>query len=445
MAGCMGPPILAAPAALWQLTENFMFALADVRTEAKENGLHYMERLTRLILLWGLLGLTASYVHASTSEENTLPRVISSESEVSSYQKIVDDMESRMGAYAPDLPEKLLSLGAALQKQGRHEEAIRVFKRGTHLARINNGLYSATQIPLIQGEITSYIATGELLEADQRQQYMHSVQLRSLNNPDSRVQALMQQAAWQQSAYQMRLGEQPFVRLLNMWDLYRVALSDIADREGATSVNLLPPLDGLLQAQYLISDHHAGNSGGSSSDTSFGARQSQNRFNAYRSRSYTQGSSVIRAIYDVRKAQAEDQNLATAESLVMLGDWILWHGDHEQAFAAYREALGELAQLDDAQLQIDRIFGKPVALPTIEGVRSLPPEVAVEGGDILLEFTVTERGKVTDLSRLDVKEEYESSTIKLMRKLRSTPFRPRFESMNPVVTEKMTHAYKIGP
>ncbi|MEH6569773.1 MAG: hypothetical protein V7709_11885 [Halioglobus sp.] len=406
-----------------------------------------MERLTRQVLLWGcLVGLTANYVQASTPEDDAVPRVVASDSEVSAYQKIVDDMASRMGAYAPDLPEKLLSLGAALQKQGRHKEAIRVFKRGTHLARINNGLYSAAQIPLIQGEITSYIATGEFLEADNRQQYMHSVQQRSLNNPDSRVQALMQQAAWQQSAYQMRLGEQPFVRLLNMWDLYRVALSDIADREGDTSVNLLPPLDGLLQAQYLISDHHNASSAASSSaDTSFGTRQSQNRFNAYRARSYTQGSSVIRAIYDVRKAQVKDQNFAAAESLVMLGDWMLWHGDHEAAFRAYREAMGELAQLDDAQQQIERLFGQPVALPTIEGVRSLPEEVAVNDSDILLEFTVTEHGKVTNLSRVDVKEEYENSTIKLMRKLRSTPFRPRFESMNPVVTEKMTHAYKISP
>ena len=406
-----------------------------------------MEKLTLQVLLWGcLLGLSANGVQASTPEENALPHVIADDSEVSTYQKIVHDIESRMGAYAPELPEKLLSLGAALQKQGRHEEAIRVFKRGTHLARINNGLYSATQIPLIQGEISSYIATGELLQADNRQHYMHSVQQRSLNNPDTRVQALMQQAAWQQSAYQMRLGEQPFERLLSMWDLYRVALSDIADREGETSVNLLPPLDGLLQAQYLISDHHStSTAANSSSDTSFGVRQSQNRFNAYRARSYTQGSSVIRAIYDVRKAQATDQNLATAESLIMLGDWMLWHGDHEEAFRAYRESLGELALLDDAQQHIDRLFGRPVALPAIEGVRSLPHEAAAGDSDILLEFTVTERGKVTDLSRLDVKEEYESTTIKLMRKLRSTPFRPRFESMNPVVTEKMTHAYKISP
>jgi tetratricopeptide (TPR) repeat protein len=406
-----------------------------------------MEILTRQVLLWGLLlTLAAHCVNASTLEENMLPLVVTSDSEVSTYQKVVDDMESRMGTYAPDLPEKLLSLGSALQKRGRHAEAIRVFKRGTHLARINNGLYSATQIPLIQGEITSYIATGGLREADERQQYMHSVQLRSLNDPDARVQALMQQAAWQQSAYQMRLDEQPFVRLLSMWDLYRVALSDIADREGDTSVNLLPPLDGLLQAQYLIADHQSNAmSAGSSSETSFGKRQAQNRFNAYRSRSYSQGSSVIRAIYDVKRAQVEDHNLATAESLVMLGDWMLWHGDHKQAFAAYQEALGELAELDDAQLQTHRIFGKPVALPTIEGVRSLPREVAVEDSDILLEFTVTERGKVTQISRLDAKEKYKSTSIKLMRKLRSTPFRPRFESINPVVTEKITYAYKISP
>ena len=54
----------------------------------------------------------------------------------------------------------------------------------------------------------------------------------------------MQQARWQRQAYELGLGEYGFTRLLAMWDLYRMALTDIADREGETSPNLLPPLYG---------------------------------------------------------------------------------------------------------------------------------------------------------------------------------------------------------
>jgi hypothetical protein len=365
--------------------------------------------------------------------------------DIKAYRGIVADIESDMGAYAANLPENLLSLGLALQQQERHTEALAIFKRGTHLARINNGLYSATQIPLIRGEITSHIARGELVEADQRQQYMHKVQLRSLNTRETRVLAMMQQAEWQHTAYELGIGEERYGRLLNMWDLYRGALTEIADTEGDTSVNLLSPLHGLLQTQYLISGYKMGDRAGViSSNSTFTAQQTQNRFNAYRARSYKQGNAVIRAIYDVENARADEEHLATAEALVMLGDWNLWHDAREPAKEAYQAALVELAELNDAEQQIERLFGKPRPLPAVDGAQPLPPVVSAEEGDILLEFDVTERGRVTDLVRLDETGEDEVGANRLMRTLRGTRFRPRFEQMNPVNTEKIVHAYKLA-
>ena len=46
----------------------------------------------------------------------------------------ISRLESRDGAYSPDLPEQMLSLGLALQQQERHSEAVAIFKRGVHLA-----------------------------------------------------------------------------------------------------------------------------------------------------------------------------------------------------------------------------------------------------------------------------------------------------------------------
>ena len=57
-----------------------------------------------------------------------------------SYRQAITDLESAQGAYATQLPEQLLGLGLSLQNAGQHEEAVRVFKRGVHLARVNDGL-----------------------------------------------------------------------------------------------------------------------------------------------------------------------------------------------------------------------------------------------------------------------------------------------------------------
>ena len=85
---------------------------------------------------------------------------------------------------------------------------LEAFKRGTHLARINEGLYSTRQLALLRGEIESLIAIGDLETADERQRYLYRVQARTLSDR-SRGEALMRQALWQRQAYEAGLGEAP--------------------------------------------------------------------------------------------------------------------------------------------------------------------------------------------------------------------------------------------
>jgi hypothetical protein len=370
--------------------------------------------------------------------------VVPDSGNIKSYRDLIARLESESGAYGSELPENLLGLGQALQKEGRHSEALKFFKQGTHLARINGGLYSASQIPLIRGEITSLLAQGNLIEADKRQNYMLKVQRRSLSGPDTLVQALMQQAQWQYSAYQLGIGEQQYSRLMNMWDLYRGALTEVASNEGEASIKLLPPLKGLLQTQYLISGYQGG-SDSSDSEADFQARQSKNRFNAYRANSYKQGQAVIRYIYDLERVDTDEQFLAAAQALVELGDWMLWNEDFEPAFNAYQEAITELVERDDAEQQIAMFFGEPVALPAISEIKPLPPRVETEKADILLQFDVNSRGRVVKLDRLDDNEVSQGDANRLMRKLRATRFRPRFEDMKPAATENIVYAYRIAP
>ncbi|MBT4522876.1 MAG: hypothetical protein HOC23_22990 [Halieaceae bacterium] len=361
-------------------------------------------------------------------------------------QRILDALsriESNEGAYAGALPEQLLTLGLTLQQQNRHLEAIAAFNRGVHLARINDGLYSAAQIPMIQGEIISQLATGQFAEADLRQKYLFQVQQRNLSLGESRVQALMQQAHWQHNAFEIGLDEQRIGRLLSMWDLYRLALLDVMELEGDGSEKLIPPLYGLLRAQYLISSYAASGSAGKNSNSSFDNRVMLNRFDAYRGNSYAKGQALIRSIYDIERVQSVDQILPAVKTLVMLGDWMQWHGQRDKASEIYGNAIAELDGRDDAQLLIDGWFGQPVPLPDLEGLRVLYPAVAATEGEILLEFGVSARGNVTDLVRVDENEDNEVSVRRLMRKLRNIKFRPRFENGEPVSTDKIVKAYDL--
>jgi hypothetical protein len=56
---------------------------------------------------------------------------------------------------------------------------------------------------------------------------------------------------------------------------------------------------------------------------------------------------------------------------------------------------------------------------------------------------VSERGRVTNLERMDENEAENARARRLMRTLRKTTFRPRFEAGQAVETEKLVKAYSI--
>jgi len=356
--------------------------------------------------------------------------------EEQAYTRAIEAIESSGGAYAPELSEPLLSLALTLQSQGRHTQAIALFRRGIHLTRVNEGLYCAQQVPLLQGEIASHLAIQDYAMADERQDYLYRVQTRSIEAGDALTDALMQQAQWQYAAYQLGLGAHGYLRLLNMTEFYRQALRNATagEEEGETSVKLLAPLQGMLETQYLIAGYVW-----QESDRPFGEDDRPSdallQFNAYRAQSYRQGNNIIEAIARIQRNVAQTQ--------VMLGDWRLWNGRTKSAWQAYQKAEAELAGEDDAQVQLQKVFGQPIALPDVAGLTPLPPAVDPKEAEIVLEFTVDAKGKVQDLERIDANDDHNKQAKQLMNRLRKTTFRPRFADGQPQETEKMVKAFNV--
>ena len=386
------------------------------------------------ILITGL----ALYSLPNSADERVAnePAVYTVSQEEQAYTRAIEAIESSGGAYAPELSEPLLSLALTLQSQGRHTQAIALFRRGIHLTRVNEGLYCAQQVPLLQGEIASHLAIQDYAMADERQDYLYRVQTRSIEAGDALTDALMQQAQWQYAAYQLGLGAHGYLRLLNMTEFYRQALRNATagEEEGETSVKLLAPLQGMLETQYLIAGYVW-----QESDRPFGEDDRPSdallQFNAYRAQSYRQGNNIIEAIARIQRNVAQTQ--------VMLGDWRLWNGRTKSAWQAYQKAEAELAGEDDAQVQLQKVFGQPIALPDIAGLTPLPPAVDPKEAEIVLEFTVDAKGKVQDLERIDDNDNHNKQAKQLMNRLRKTTFRPRFADGQPQETEKMVKAFDV--
>ena len=367
--------------------------------------------------------------------------------DVSSYQFYITDLESRYGAYAQGLDEQLLGLGVAYQNQGLHREAVKVFKRAVHLARIHNGLNSEAQIPILKRLIGSHIAAGDYDLADERQYYLYRIQRKAFrSNPELLSSAILQRAEWEKQAYQLSVGDASFMRLMSMWDLYRKALSHIAGTQGKHASAMEKPLTGLIQTQYLIHQYDGESSSGFQFDSggSGGCGLEENRFSMLRSSNFKQGSAVIQALREVYQANENEQSPLPAETLIAQGDWHLTYEKRNSALSYYREAWNELAALDDGEVYLKRHFARPVMLPTQPGMHNDLEPAREKRGYAYLEYSVNERGRVYTIDTLQTEmldAEDNGSPVRLVRQLKNKVFRPRFENGDPVVTEDIVERY----
>ncbi|MBK6509037.1 MAG: hypothetical protein IPG06_05890 [Haliea sp.] len=134
----------------------------------------------------------------STNYAKDMPAAyVTSSHQILAYNRAIKETESREGAYGSSLSESLLGLALILQSQGRHDEAIKLFKRGAHLARINEGLHCEQQLPFVRGEIASQKAQQNYAQADQRQNYLYHIQTKSIGSDAALADAHMEYAQWQ--------------------------------------------------------------------------------------------------------------------------------------------------------------------------------------------------------------------------------------------------------
>ena len=366
------------------------------------------------------------------------------------FHAAIANLESRHGTYAPGLSEQLLELGIAYQRQGSYLQANGAYKRALHLSRVNHGLHSPEQIPVLFHLIDNLVASGDFLRADQRQDYLYRVQSRHYEPASPEMSAAMlEQAKWQHQAYLLLPDDEDtsHQRLQRIWNLYLGVLDNVSASQGNYSRQMLEPLGGLLETQYLISVHGEENvQGGINLHTGIHPGDSErDQYNVMRSTNYRRGVAVISSLRELLSHTETDGSSLPAEALLQLGDWHWWHRRMDAGKRAYRQAWDELTSLDDCTRLLQQHFSEPVRLPTLGDYHRKIDAPDPISGYVEVSFTITERGRVKDLDTIDtewVNEENSSaSPDRLLRLLRRTLWRPRLEAREPVTAENMVMRY----
>ena len=91
---------------------------------------------------------------------------------ITRYETRIAELESAAGPHAAELVEARSSLGMLYQQAGDHGQAIAVLRDALQSVRINEGLYSMSQVAILEAIIDSQVALGVSDELRRNYEYL---------------------------------------------------------------------------------------------------------------------------------------------------------------------------------------------------------------------------------------------------------------------------------
>ncbi|WP_078085164.1 hypothetical protein [Microbulbifer mangrovi] len=380
----------------------------------------------------------AAYIEAASKPLEKPKRQLRPSKAADDYRQRIEEMEAEFGAYGAGLDEQLMGLGSALQRSGAHELAISEFRRAMLINRVNEGLYSLNQVPMIERMIESQIALNQWEEANDNHEYLFWLHVKNYGEKDPRMLPIINQLSnWHLQAYIDEKGATLFEHLINATNLYALAVDIISQNFGANDLRLVEALRGLKATNYYLATYSGEPQEAIVVNTSFGGgnmdQQRRAQLDHYRINSFSSGKTAITKIMDVYQKNPSSPPAASAKAKVELGDWYMMFNKWHSARETYGEAYQALWDNGATNQEIDEIFGRPAALPTLPLLDE--DREALANSYVTVSYDVTAFGKARNIQILSARPESKVSIRSRVRNvLKKAKFRPRFENGEPVET-----------
>lgn len=360
---------------------------------------------------------------------------------IQNYEQTINDIEYQGGAWDPGLTEPLRDLGAIYAEQGTHELAVDAYARAMHVSRVNAGLDSLEQIPMVESMIDSYLALGDWDKADQYQNYLYYTQRKAFGLDDPRmVPVLDRMASWNLRVFNARWGEAVGLRLHSAYYLLRAASRIVSVHFGPEDERYLNYLRDTAGTAYLISRYQGLIE--EATRPEFNSVQDMYVDQLYKvrpinERGYQEGLQALQQVVEYY-AEHAPRSEEHARAVVHEADWYLLFERRRTAAQAYSDAWQMMQALENGPELIQEIFGSVTPLPQFsDRIKALTTTADIEqrapnarqAGFIDIEFDVTPYGAVLDLEVLNEDETLDARVLSVLRRaVRDTTFRPRLEN-----------------
>lgn len=395
-----------------------------------------------------------NHVAPPSDEQHDLSDTTDINLSIENYQSAIARQESEAGPYNPALSELSFGLGNTLLYNYRYTEAISAYKRSMHLHRVNDGVYSLSQAPMLRGIIKSHIELGQIEEASQNYRQLFWLHAKTYGAKDPRLIPLMDEIAqWHLKAYAQTGLQEDIYHIQAASRLYLSAIELTTEESGSSSLQLVGLLNNLALTSYYFSLHQWNYPDAWENDSTapFGYRSfGHSEETLRRGNIYLNGLTNYRKTLDIFENNPEAPLEDKAATYAQLGDWHLLFGYQDLAMEAYHQAHSALSGIEQKDVILETLFGTPKMLPVIQkqalkasGAEGDERRKSPEHGatPLLIEpyvkvaIDVTPEGRVTEIDILKTHPENAPGLeARVKRSLHFSKFRPRFADGHAVLT-----------
>lgn len=366
------------------------------------------------------------------------------------FEEQVAVLEEREGPYSDALAEPLAGLGRHYWRKGDLEQAMRLYRRALHVVRVNDGLYSERQMPILRELLDAYRVTGDLKTLDDRYEYYFRLYGKGLPPfTDIRVRATLAYMGWQREAIRLGIEEDEARRLLALYQLNEEQLTAIGADPGAAPSWYRDLVLSQVRNLYLLEDRFAAtveNIGLATSLPMISQEWQQEDFNKRRMETLqrgglSHGAELLSGLIGRTAASGNAPEIARLH--LELGDWYQWHGKESQAAEQYQQVVQLLTQAQRPQL-VQEWLGEPVELPD-NGAFWQPRPSADQGSPVVVQvsYDVSARGRVSNMQASVADPDHEGAATRLKRKLGQIRFRPRWASGEAEPVSQLQRDYQL--
>lgn len=366
----------------------------------------------------------------------------------------IEGLEETGDFHSAEIAKLSLQLGNALQAAGQHRAALEAYDRSFQIVRRLEGLYSAAQTSVLQAEINSHIALGDMETTDSLQQLLFSMQQQLLaEKPITLADAYLASADWNLKYY-LQLRQTPVPggrtdsqeaalanRLVDSFMQYHKSLWLLSRSTDQGHYDEKTAIERKIAALMLmVNRQYKGDM--PNTLTKLGQTSAHQSKHAQHPALLRHGSAALQRAVEYSKVTEEP--VLIAERQLELADWYLLMDQHDQARTTYATAVTSLREAGIEEQQISAIVESGLPVHNPEDTLSFAAEAEATGdfdGYIDVSFDLNRYGQASNTRVLAGTSYDEEVEEELLQRIHDGRFRPQFAQGTPVDSTEVTLRY----